>query len=652
MPVIDPDTLSEISEYADRQVGFIPGLVLEADIHFCEYLAALDGPRKVTIGLELLQVASQTCGVCRLLVEVTDQQDIDRSWNHIILTMVTVDSRDTFFVTGSNAATGAIEHSSLFFLAYLPITVVNGLDVLPCDTSSEISFSWAKEQIESCVSNHDCSHGTRTSLLPTRVLGVTSQHGQDMIKLLVTDRQDATYACLSHCWGNTSHMIKTKTHNLQSYLEGIRIADLPQTFQDAVDITRRLGIRYLWIDSLCIIQDSKEDWDAEAQRMADIYEGSYITIAATDSANGDGGCYRHHQPKNSDHNPIWYTTEDGEGLPVFSRQPHQHFKMNLESIEAPKGNDFPLLRRGWALQERLLSPRVLHFCHRELLFECRAGNQCQCGERKPEIGLKETFAKLLAGDTALDTRQYDRGWWAVTGQYTQLSLTFRKDMLLALSGIARRIGEVRPAGDYLGGIWKSTLPYGLLWFVPHLKLDDRSTDLYPHPHHASDLRVPSWSWASVVGPIRWELPGPRWNQDLVEIEHAECTTDAGDDGYGQILRASLKLTGPILASELTWGPLNPVFYEMGLFDWRLPELSEFVGRSQYSFFPDYAFFAGQESPISVLCLWFMPDVVLVLKGAADEGKFERIGLLHLYLEDSVALTSERLRQQFGTIELV
>lgn len=116
--------------------------------------------------------------------------------------------------------------------------------------------------------------------------------------------------------------------------------------------------------------------------------------------------------------------------------------------------------------------------------------------------------------------------------------------------------------------------------------------------------------------------------------------------------ASLKLTGPILASELTWGPLNPVFFELGLFDWRLPELSELVGRAQYSFFPDYAFFSGQESPISVLCLWFMPEVVLVLQATADEGKFERIGLLHLYLEDGVALTSEELRQRRGTIELV
>ncbi|KAK8062786.1 heterokaryon incompatibility protein-domain-containing protein [Apiospora hydei] len=87
-------------------------------------------------------------------------------------------------------------------------------------------------------------------------------------------------------------MLKTTTETLSSHLNGIAIADLPQSFQDAVDITRRLGIRYLWIDSLCIIQDCKKDWDSEAQRMAEIYESSHVTIAATDSLNGDGGCYR------------------------------------------------------------------------------------------------------------------------------------------------------------------------------------------------------------------------------------------------------------------------------------------------------------------------------------------------------------------------
>ncbi|KAK8062785.1 hypothetical protein PG997_014882 [Apiospora hydei] len=331
--------------------------------------------------------------------------------------------------------------------------------------------------------------------------------------------------------------------------------------------------------------------------------------------------------------------------------------MKMDGREGSGGDESPppLLKRGWVYQERLLSPRVLHFCRRELLFECRAGNQCQCGEREPEVGPKEIFAQLLTGDAALDSRQSHRGWWAMTRQYSQLRLTFEKDVLLALSGIAWRIGDTRPAeDDYLCGIWKSTLPYGLLWYVPDPNLESPAGS---YPQRASDPRVPSWSWASIVGPIRWWLPSPHWNRNLVEVDHAQCTTDTGD-GYGQVVGASLKLTGPILASELAWQPLvsrppGDRKEPNNASTWHLPALSELANRpvdSEYSFHPDFALFTEQASPISVRCLWFKPDMALVLR-PTDEGKFERIGLVHDWGGGEL-LTSQQLRQLLGTIKVV
>lgn len=70
----------------------------------------------------------------------------------------------------------------------------------------------------------------------------------------------------------------------------IFLSDLPPLFQDAIIITRQLGLRYLWIDSLCIIQDSLRDWETEAAKMASIYQNSYVTISATDASNGSAKC--------------------------------------------------------------------------------------------------------------------------------------------------------------------------------------------------------------------------------------------------------------------------------------------------------------------------------------------------------------------------
>ncbi|KAK6844272.1 hypothetical protein PG995_014382 [Apiospora arundinis] len=662
---IDEITQSKINQYAQSKISKYdeqPRLGLgftEVDGHFCDYLDRYPGYQDFTcmIRQETLHDATPRCCACHLLVEAIDQQVTNSNWDNVILAMVGTHLHDTFFVTGVNRVTGEIEHSSPFFLfsnsdisatALFPFRVTNNLDILPCDTSSNDSLVWAKEQIKSCLSEHNCSSDTRRSSLPTRVLDLFAQGGQGMIKLLITNQQRAPYTCLSHCWGNTGRMTKTTTDNLKSRLEGINIADLPRTFRDAVDITRRLGIQYLWIDSLCIIQDCDQDWRSEARRMADIYEGSYVTIAATDSADGDGGCYRHLEEARC--SAISVTGDGGKRIDIYSRQPHQHFNISLETAKSSRSVVSPLLKRCWVFQERLLSPRVLHFCSRELLFECRAGNKCQCGEREFESGLKETFAQLLVGDAALDSHQTARGWWAITRQYSQLQLTFRKDVLLALSGIARRIGDTRPADEYLAGIWKSTLPYSLLWYVQDENLDKTADS---NAYRTPGLHIPSWSWASANGRIRWELPGPHWNQHLVEVKNAQCTTDTGD-GYGQIRRSSLRLTGPTLFSILTRKPSKLGFgdgQESGILSWYLPELSEITKSSSYSFYPDHGVTTEQASPISVLCLWFKPNVMLVLKGAAG-GKFERIGLLRQVYYDYKALATHELRQRLRTIELV
>jgi hypothetical protein len=127
-------------------------------------------------------------------------------------------------------------------------------------------------------------------------------------------------------------------------MDGILLHDLPRTFQDAIYITNFLRVRHIWIDSLCIIQDSKEDWQREAAKMADIYHQSYLTIAASWAPCGNVGLFKQ--------TPVL------EVLGTIARPAIRHIHDDA--------SHFPLMGRAWAYQERILSPRLLHFGPQEI----------------------------------------------------------------------------------------------------------------------------------------------------------------------------------------------------------------------------------------------------------------------------------------------
>ncbi|OCL07733.1 HET-domain-containing protein, partial [Glonium stellatum] len=300
---------------------------------------------------------------------------------------------------------------------------------------------------------------------PTRVLDVSGE-GPDII-LYETESESAHYACLSHCWG-ASQIIQTTEESLESFKERIIISELSRTFQDAVQIVRQLGIKYLWIDSLCIIQDSPKDWERESARMASVYANSLVTIAATKSASGDGGCFSF--------NPdtiIQGLTKDKLPYMTYARQKILHWYQPHT----------PLLGRGWVYQERLLSPRIVHFGNQELPRECMEETTCQCS------GINDYAAGTL--DRYEDvTISLAKIWHRMVREYSFLKLTRPSDKLTALSGLAAQMQSNRQA-KYIAGLWEDTLLSDLLWF-----------QLYAlNPPHIS--RHPSWSWASVNGRIHF-----------------------------------------------------------------------------------------------------------------------------------------------------
>ena len=189
----------------------------------------------------------------------------------------------------------------------------------------------------------------------------------------INDGVSAPYAALSHCWGHSRSCLTTKA-TFQERIKKIEWDIIPKTFRDAIQIVLLLNIQYIWIDSLCIVQDDLDDWNTESANMADIYQGALITLSATTSRGDTYGCYES-TPHSVDNVEIKLPESLGI-TDIAVRKPILHWdQITAEALS----HHSPLMNRGWAYQERLLSRRILHFTQDELVWECRSSVTCECG---------------------------------------------------------------------------------------------------------------------------------------------------------------------------------------------------------------------------------------------------------------------------------
>lgn len=363
--------------------------------------------------------------------------------------------------------------------------------VLTGDTSSSLSTERLKQMISTCEKTHShCGEG-RNQKLPRRVLDLRKLEVAGGVKLIDTSESSApdsiaegTYACLSHCWGK-GVPIQTRKATLSTHMSFIPLSDLPPTFRDAARLCRQLELDFLWIDSLCIIQDSMDDWKQESSQMASIYTNSYITIAAVSSPDCNGGCFVPNAPDIC----LKVRGLSKDVTLGLRQQPSEDFQTK-----------YPLLSRAWVYQERMLSRRIAYCTRGELRLECRAGRtRCECGspalhhDARTESALRHLNAKRHYSRPDLirqhKGQQASKPWQDVVARYTVLRLTKPSDKLPALAGCARDLSsEGDPwRGRYLAGLWEATLVPDLLWVV------NPPADL-PRP---GEWRAPSWSWASV-----------------------------------------------------------------------------------------------------------------------------------------------------------
>lgn len=488
-----------------------------------------------------------------------------------------------------------LETSSKFFpdLPFRP-----GSHVKPSgDTSSTTSLQQASIWLEECTQSHAQCGGGHAQSLPTRVLDISCSP----IRLKHSTGEKARYACLSHCWGSHS-MLQTTMANIDSFSSGIPWEMLPKTFQDAVIFARALGLKYIWIDSLCIIQDdesSPSDWQKESARMASIYHEAYVTLAATCSEDSNGGCFTlSDQRKYAAHKMQAITEFYSKSYAVYARLNMPHIAHFFDH------EHFPLLQRAWVYQERLLSPRTIHFAGYELQWECREMCSCECtairmkcadhGSRTfhedddkliyaqhtlatnnmlgnvtsqplPKIerdrsheyscgfcngldsvqnlSLKSTnvnklYIQRFEGEYPLWRASDTISWRRILASYTGLKLTYTNDIFPALSGLAGA-WHVRNGDEYVAGLWKKSLVHDLLWY-----------SLEPSPQSArpTTWRAPSFSWASIdlTGPASYE------HRSLDEFVH-ETTYIA--EGVSVIdvkcVPKGLNLMGEIKSARLT-----------------------------------------------------------------------------------------------------
>jgi hypothetical protein len=347
----------------------------------------------------------------------------------------------------------------------------------------------------------------------------------------------------------------TTSLTLLNWLEGIFFQSLPKNFQDAVIITKSIGIRYLWIDSLCIIQDNPKDWELESANMGKVYLPSTCTIAASASGSSTERFKKRPTPISE----VCFVTrlDNWKVIPANWKLQNERewirevdgsimikiFKPGcIPPIWDERFSRQPLNQRGWVLQERQLSRRVLHYTKSKLLWECRSLRACDDIPWGLSHGSATRKPRVLDGREGSWKGDIFNAWHTMTQDYSSMLLTRDTDKLGALSGLAKEV-QRSLASNYIAGIWEDNFSRSLLWQVVPGKVHKRP----------SQYRDPTWSWISLDGPIKY----PAASQYL-----REGTLDIADDEtcakliHSSVIPVAKDPMVQLLSASLVWVSWN------------------------------------------------------------------------------------------------
>ncbi|KAG4432488.1 hypothetical protein IFR05_012028 [Cadophora sp. M221] len=407
---------------------------------------------------------------------------------------------------------------------------ISGRRIL-CDSSATDAISMRERWIKEILHADDMAQRQsqiNNEELPKRVLDI-SQHSedeQDMIKLIEIDDSAAIkgrYIALSHCWGREGHFRLTES-TLDQMKIGLPISSLAKNFRDAITITRLLGLHYLWIDALCILQDSKPDWEIESAKMGQYYEKAWLTIAAGMSDGGKDGLLAKRSPHGLAHVrlKVWANSARNSST-------GQKFTVYFALDPIKPSTQCPIRTRGWTFQEELLSRRYLSFETTQTYLRCGTIVHHECGRQDDLLKDESPF---MEGEQLLQRKD----WLEIVRRYSSRNLTKESDKLPALSGLAHEYCA-RWGDDYLAGLWRKDLCRDLLW---------RRNERYalPEPRRPGEYRAPSWSWASLDGKIEFVGLGNKNEEARIRIESVKMEL-AGRDLMGQVSGGTIKVRGVV-----------------------------------------------------------------------------------------------------------
>lgn len=415
--------------------------------------------------------------------------------------------------------------------------------------------------------------------LPTRLLD-TKEADQGRVKIISTasleasERETTLYLVLSHCWGKRPFITLNQGNKARLH-DSFSVDELPPNFRDAAMTTQKLGFRYVWIDSLCIIQGADGDWAEQAPLMDRVYMNAELCLAAAASEDAYGGFFRRRDPEDVQPFQIGLLVpaqEPGRATEEKDKEETKEDKPTPRSsyaycrgqvpilIWVDSVDDAPLNLRGWVQQERVLAPRTIHFGRAQVCWECK---ELQAYEAGPDDAMAEnrhkmvkdwetrgpeTVARYQARDRArgLSLEPYAQdiyeAWRRIVGEYSRCALSFERDKLVAASGLAkafaRHLGE-----EYVAGLWRGHLVQELLW--------QRSLAIGDGARRHAEYRAPTWSWASIAGAVEWPLLGRNVKDDaeVREVRVESCTADI----TGEVRYAELVLAGYLLPQSSVEG---------------------------------------------------------------------------------------------------
>ena len=467
-----------------------------------------------------------------------------------------------------------IENSNVLTSETATNNSVRNIRPIAADPLSERTLlsiqNWLGNCEHSCLSTHKLCSISERAFVPTRLIEITtSASGSGLQLRLVSglNTQRKTYAALSYCWGG-SQPTQLSEGNIESYQESITWQNLPATIRDAVEVTHRLGVQYLWVDSLCIVQGGRDDEKAtEIELMAKIYTHAKFTIMVRRGKGANEGFLQRR------------ILPFGTSRLSLESETNQFVNLTYEAALEIDGRA-TLDTRGWATQEYVLSRRVIMFGSWQTSWSCRTERYLHSDGWAPDLpDLKldpfhekysantrwpfaadlENVAEIRAvhGTEAVmffsanpkasqnhwpvqpsDKFIADR-WSQIVTTYTSRSFSEAKDRAVAVAGIAERFAPLISEGQrYIAGLWESNMPAELLYRNVGDVLLDRSTE----------YQGPSWSWVSIQGPVstmtRCNCP--------VKVHSIEFSLENHVARFGAVCNAVLSMGGSVMSVE--WKP--------------------------------------------------------------------------------------------------